>query len=410
MSKKVPNWYLKDAAGNTQHTQKAYRRKENMFKRVAALGLASVLCLSALTACGQSSESSSAADSSSAAESGSEAADSTAADSTADSTDEASATTKSKEDLKIGVSWRTMQESRFVTEMEEIEKVCDEQGIELVSQCSENDIQKQVGQIENLISQDIDILIVNASEKASLNNVMTQAHEAGIFVCFYEPVEGETYIDFSGGNDYYEVGQLITKTIADTGISGDVCYLYGDSAGGTGLMLFAEGMQDSMKDCDINVVGEQYVENWDPAKAMGYAENWLAKDGENIKAILCMNDGMAGGAVQALENVGLAGKVLVCGQDCDLSACQRIVQGTQISTLIKGGADYARQYIETVISYYLGELTADDFEGTDTNSLGEEVPFMNYTPVIVTKDNIDEVVIDGGIYTHDEVYSETSES
>ena len=378
-----------------------------MFKRVAALGLTVVLCFSALTGCGQSADSSSAT----ATDSGSESSDSTAADSTAaDSADEAATTTKSKEDLKIGVSWRTMQESRFVTEMEEIEKVCEEQGVELVSQCSENDIQKQVGQIENLISQDIDILIVNASEKASLNNVMTQAHEAGIFVCFYEPVEGETYIDFSGGNDYFEVGQLITKTIADTGISGDVCYLYGDSAGGTGLVLFAEGMQDSMKDCDINVVGEQYVENWDPAKAMGYAENWLAKDGENIKAILCMNDGMAGGAVQALENVGLDGKVLVCGQDCDLSACQRIVQGTQISTLIKGGADYARQYMETVISYYLGDLTADDFEATDTNSLGEEVPFMNYTPVIVTKDNIDEVVIDGGIYTHDEVYSETSES
>ena len=378
-----------------------------MIKRVAALGLASVLCFSALTACGQSSGSSSSAESGQAS---SVSADSEAASTSSSESGSSAAETKSKDGLKIGVSWRTMQEARWVTEMEEIEKVCEEQGVELVSQCSENDIQKQVGQIENLISQDIDILIVCASEKASLNNVMLQAHEAGIFVCFYETVEGETYVDFSGGNDYFEVGQAITKTIADSGITGDVCYLYGDSAGGTGLMLFAEGMQDSMKDCDVTVVGEQYVENWDPAKAMGYVENWLAKDGENISAILCMNDGMAGGAIQALENEGLDGKVLVCGQDCDLAACQRIAAGTQVSTIIKAGANYARQYMETVISYYLGDLTADDFEMTDTNSLGEEVPFMNYAPTIVTKDNLDEAVIDAGIYTYDEVYNGESDS
>ena len=312
--------------------------------------------------------------------------------------------TKTRENLKVGVSWRTMQEERYVIEMNEIEKVCDEQGVEMMYQCSENDSQKQVGQIENLISQGVDILIVNASEKGAVNNVLKEAHDDGVFVCYYEQVNGETYFDFSGGNDYFEVGQAITKTIADMNPTGDICYLFGDSAGGTGLVNFAEGMQDSMKDCDVNVVGEQYVENWDPAKGMGYVENWLSEHADTISAILCMNDGLAGGAVQALQNEGLDGKVLVCGQDCDLAACQRIVKGTQVSTLIKGGADYARQFVETAIKLYLGEVTADDFEKTDTNSLGEEKPFMAYPAIIVTKDNIDETVIDAGIYTKEEVY------
>ena len=70
----------------------------------------------------------------------------------------------------------------------------------------------------------------------------------------------------------------------------------------------------------------------------GYAENWIAEYGDSLTAILCMNDGMAGGAIQALEGAGLAGKVLVCGQDCDLLACQRIVQGTQVSTVAKAAA------------------------------------------------------------------------
>lgn len=317
---------------------------------------------------------------------------------------------KSREDLKIGVSWRTMQEERFVIELEEMQKVCDEQGIEMMYQVSENDSQKQVGQIENLISQDVDILIVNASEKGAVNNVLKDAHESGVFVVYYEQVNGETYFDMSGGNDYYEVGQAITKTIAESGVTGDVCYLFGDSAGGTGLINFAEGMQDSMKDADVNVVGEQYVQNWDPALGMGYVENWLSEYAETLSAVLCMNDGLAGGAVQALENEGLDGKVLVCGQDCDLAACQRIVKGTQISTVRKGGADYARKLMETAISYYLGEITEEDFDATDTNSLGEEKPFMSYPAVIVTKDNIDKEVIEAGIYTKEDVYGESGEA
>ncbi len=313
---------------------------------------------------------------------------------------------KSREDLKIGVSWKTMQEERWVTELAEIEAVCKEQGIEMLYQCSENDSQKQVGQIENLISQDIDMLIVMAPEKGAMDNVLKEAHDAGVFVCYYEQVGGETYFDMSGGNDYYEVGQAITKTIADMDITGDICYLLGDSAGGSGVINFKDGMQDSMKDCDVNVVGEQFVTNWDPATGMGYVENWLSEYADTLSAVLCMNDGLAGGAVQALENEGLEGKVLVCGQDCDLAACQRIVAGTQVSTIRKGGADYARQFTETAIKYYLGEMTEDDFEMTDTNSLGEEKPFMSYPAIIVTKDNIDETVIDAGVYTHEDVYGE----
>ena len=172
-------------------------------------------------------------------------------------------------------------------------------------------------------------------------------------------------------------------------------------------MNFKDGMQDSMKDCDVNVVGEQVVTNWDPATGMRYVENWLSDYDDTLSAVLCMNDGLAGGAIQGLENEGLAGDVLVCGQDCDLTACQRIVEGTQVSTVRKGGKDYARQFVETAISYYLGEMTEDDFDMTDTNSLGEEKPFMSYPAVIVTKDNIDETVIDAGVYTYEEVYGET---
>lgn len=348
------------------------------------------VCLSmSIVACGGTSE---------------QPAEGTESEASTEATADASAEPAADDDFKVGVSFKTLQEERWVIELDEIQKVCDEQGIEMVYQISENDIQKQVGQIENLISQEVDMLIVLAGEKIPLTSVLQEAHDAGIVVCYYEQVGGETYFDFSGGNDYFEIGQAITKPIAETGISGDVAYLYGDATGGGAVVDFHDGMFDSLKDNDINIIGEQYVVNWDPATAMSYTENWLTDYSDSIKAILCMNDGMAGGAIKALENEGLAGQVLVCGQDADLEACKRIVAGTQYSTVMKGGAPFARQFTETAIKFTKGELTAEDFDTVDTDNLGQEKPFMVYPGTIITKDNIDSVIIDAGIYTHEQVY------
>jgi D-xylose transport system substrate-binding protein len=188
------------------------------------------------------------------------------------------------------------------------------------------------------------------------------------------------------------------------GISGNVAYLLGDSTGGKDVMQFYEGMKDSMKNCNVTVVGEQWITNWDPAIGMAHVENWIAQYGDSLTAILCMNDGLAGGAVQALANARLAGKVLTCGQDCDILAVQRILAGTQVSTVMKSGVEYPKLFTETCIKYYLGEITDADFGQTALNDQGETKPFLLYPGTVVTKDNIDEVIIAGGVYTREEVY------
>lgn len=312
---------------------------------------------------------------------------------------------KTREELKVGVSFKTLQEERWVAELNVIQEVCEENGVECIYQVSENDAQKQVGQIENLVEQGIDILIFNSNEKEAVSNAAKAAHDAGVLVCYYEKPNGEVYCDICGGNDEYEIGTLITKAAADAGVSGKAAFIYGDPAGGTGVYNFHDGMHDSLKECDLEIVGEQWTTNWDPSTAMGYAENWISQYGEDLSAIFCMNDGMAGGVVQALDNAGLAGKVIVTGQDCDLLAVQRVLAGTQISTILKSGKEYPRLLTETCIAYRLGEMTDDDFPATSPDSEGIEKPFMVYPGTIITKDNVDDV-IEAGVYTHEEVYGE----
>lgn len=315
---------------------------------------------------------------------------------------------KKKEDLKVGVSFKTLQEERWVLELGIIEKVCEENGIECIYQISENDAQKQVGQIENMVEQGVDILICQSNEKEAVSGALKTASEAGVLVAYYEKANGEAFCDVSGGNDEYDIGLLITKTLAEQGISGKVAYLYGDPAGGTGVYNFHDGMLKSLENNDLEVVGEQWVENWDPSKAMSYAENWISLYGKDLKAIFCMNDGMATGVAKAIDQAGLTGKIKICGQDTDLVAVQRIIAGEQESTILKSGVSYPREFTEMVIGYRLGEKTAADFGATTENSEKEQIPFLNYPGTIITKDNVD-TVIEEGVYTKDEVYGAKAE-
>lgn len=312
---------------------------------------------------------------------------------------------KTREELTVGVSFKTLQEERWVMELGVIEEVCEENGVNFIYQVSENDAQKQVGQVENMVEQGIDILIVQTNEKEALSNALKAAHDQGVLICYYEKANGEVYCDICGGNDEYEIGLKITQAAAESGVSGKVAFIYGDPAGGTGVYNFHDGMHDSLADNDLEIVGEQWTTNWDPSLAMSYAENWISQYGDELSAIFCMNDGMAGGAIQALENAGLAGDVVVTGQDCDLLAVQRVLAGTQISTILKSGKEYPRMFTETCIQYRLGEITDEDFETTTPDCDGVERPFMVYPGVIITKDNVDDV-IEAGVYTHEEVYGE----
>lgn len=312
----------------------------------------------------------------------------------------------SVEDLKIGASWKTLQEERWVRELETLQTEVEALGAEFIYQVSENDAMKQVTQIENLVQQDIDMLIVMSNEKETVGNALQAASEAGVFVCYYEATSGETYADFSGGNEEYSIGCQITQAIGDMGITGKVAYIYGDSTGGTGVMKFHDGMHDGMANSpDVEVVGEQWTTNWDPATAMGYAENWIAQYGEELTAILCMNDGMATGVSQALANAGLEGKVLICGQDCDLLAVQRIVAGTQVSTVLKSGVEYPKQFLQACLDYYFGETSLEDYEYTEVNNQGTTIPFFKYDGIIITADNVDEVIAQG-VYTAEDIYGE----
>ena len=169
--------------------------------------------------------------------------------------------------------------------------------------------------------------------------------------------------------------------------------------------MLKDGFDDTIKNTNLNVVYEANCDGWTAELAVGYMEEALEKY-PHVKGIMCGNDDIASQVVQVLAENQMAGNVVVVGQDGDLAACQRIVEGTQYMTAFKSIEDLARQAARYAVK--MAEEGKVSSDVTDTVNDGSyDVPAKVLEPVAVTRDNIDEVIIDGGFHRRDEVYLNT---
>lgn len=304
-------------------------------------------------------------------------------------------------DKKITIAYavKTLQEERWQRELAGVEAAAAELGVEFISNVANGDSQQQISQIENLITQKVDAILVTPVDTGALANVIEDARKAGVKVIVYDNPLENSYADAFVGYRDETNGELIASIVRDLDVSGNVALLHGDES--SGISLLVEGEKEVLAECDVDIVFEQYCLNWGAEAAMANTQNALTLFTNDIQAFVCMNDGIASGTIKALEEVGLAGKVVVTGMDCELSAVKRIVEGTQTSTLYKDSNALSRVAVETAIALVKGESIETEY----TVNFGvNDMPHKVVHSVVVTKDNVDSAIIDAGVYTKEEVY------
>ncbi|MDC7288441.1 substrate-binding domain-containing protein [Blautia schinkii] len=311
------------------------------------------------------------------------------------------------EEISIGFALKTLEEERWQNEVKYLEQEAEANGVNIDIQCANGDADKQISQIENMVTNGVDVIMVCCVDDGALANVLNDAHEQGVLIVSYDDNLSNTWIDAYVGYDPYEVGLAISEAVLQEAKPGNYAFLYGDKGSGLTVNQFAQGMKDTLQplfdEGKAEMVMEQYCTGWKPENAMAHVENLISNYGTDIAAVVCMNDGTASGAIQALEAAGIAGDVLVTGMDGDLTACQRIVQGTQISTVFKNPARLAKAAVETSIKIVKGE----ELDTDATANFGKnDCPWVKVGFDIVTKDTVDDVMIDTGVFTHEEVYGE----
>jgi D-xylose transport system substrate-binding protein len=260
--------------------------------------------------------------------------------------------------------------------------------------------------IENLIAQGANALIVLAQDTDAIQPAVQKAVDEGIPVIAYDRLienPNAFYITF----DNKKVGVLEAQAVYDVQPKGNYVIIKGNSADPNADFLrtgIEEVIGAAVKSGDIKIVGESYTDNWDPTNAQKEMEQFLTLNNNKVDAVVCENDGMAGGVVAALAAQGLAGQVPVSGQDGDHAALNRVALGTQTVSVWKDARALGKAAGEAAVILASGK-TMDEIPDSvmfDGGPKGVNMHSLFLTPVPITIDNLD-VVIDAGWITKDEV-------
>ena len=123
---------------------------------------------------------------------------------------------------------------------------------------------------------------------------------------------------------------------------------------------------------------------------------------KQLDAVLCSNDSTALGVENSLEANYTGEWPIITGQDCDIANVPHIVDGTQAMSVFKDTRALASQVVEMVDAIMTdAEVPVNDTETYD-NGTGV-IPSYLCEPVAVTAENYQEMLIDSGYYTEDQI-------
>jgi len=295
------------------------------------------------------------------------------------------------------------------------------------TQEANHDVKLQNDQIDNMVSQGVKALIVIAEDGDAIVTSVDKAADAGVLVVAYDRLIKTTKIAAYVSFNNVEVGRQQALGVMtaldidnwDVDANGPARVIkMGGSPTDNNAILFRKG-QDEIVDPyveagKVEIVADQWVDNWDAANALKLMENMLTAAGNDVDGVVASNDGTALGALQAMKAQGLAGKVPISGQDATADGCNSIVKGELTVSILKDIRDLAPLAVDLTDSllkgetvselkmYTLAELTNDD------SKTGEVACY--FLPVFqVNADNVYDLVVKTEFQAYDDVYRDIPE-
>lgn len=262
-------------------------------------------------------------------------------------------------DITVGVSWFKFADERWKIDEAGIKSVLEEAGAEYISADANFSPEKSVADVENLITRGADVLIIMSGVADAIGPTVRNALDEGVPVVAYDQlieVPGTFYVSF----DARSVGKELAAGMLAVAPKGNYAIIKGDDGDPNTHQMFGayqEVMQAKYDSGEIKVVGEQFVDAWRPESAKDVIEQILTANDNNVDAVMVMNDGMASGVAQALEEQGL--EVPLSGQDGAPGALNRIARGQQTFTIWKNAYNLGQTAARVALALAKGEEVAD---------------------------------------------------
>ena len=321
----------------------------------------------------------------------------------------------------VGVSMPTKDLQRWNQDGANMQAELEAAGYQVDLQFASNDVQTQLSQIENMISNGAEVLVISAIEGSSLGEALTMAKENEIPVIAYDRLLMESdAVSYYATFDNYMVGTVQGTYIKDAldldNAEGPFnLEITAGDPGDNNARYFYQGAIDVLNPYieagKLNIVSGQKEFNdvatptWATKVAQDRAENILSSyyaDGTNVDVWLCSNDSTALGVENALAANYTGTYPIITGQDCDIENTKNMIAGKQSMSVFKDTRTLASQVVKMVGQILNGEeVDVNDTETYDNGVI--VVPSYLCEPVFADANNYKELLIDSGYYTEDQL-------
>lgn len=304
--------------------------------------------------------------------------------------------------IQIGMSFDSFVIERWLRDRDVFVSTAKELGAEVNVQNANGDIEEQKKHINYFIEKGMDAIVIVCIDSYGLQEEVKKALDAGIKVVAYDRLITKANVDLYISFDNARVGEMMGDALVESGIKGKNVLMLGGSLMDSNVPILEGAFKKVMSKNNNTVLYSFHADNWEAELAAQYVYenvNVVAR----ADAIMCGNDNLASQVLRALSEKRLAGNILVVGQDADLEACQRIVEGTQLMTVYKPVEKLAQRAAECTVQLIL----EDKVEGADVGTIDDgqySVPYVAIGPMSVTDNNMDEVIIDSGFHLKEDVY------
>ncbi|MEZ5344811.1 MAG: substrate-binding domain-containing protein [Pyrinomonadaceae bacterium] len=308
--------------------------------------------------------------------------------------------------IKIGFAMDTVKEERWQRDQEAFKKHCEEMKVECEITVADNKAAKQANDVDNLLTKGIDVLVIAPHDATQAVSMVDKAKAQGVPVISYDRLINSDKIDVYVSHQVPVIGRKIAEYALEKVPEGNYVMVYGASTDNNAVIMKKEQLkvlQPAVDSGKIKIVADQFITDWKTEEALNMAENALTQNKDDIQAFVVSNDGMAGGVVSALEKKGLAGKILVTGQDAQKDALQRIAEGKQTMTVYKPIIPLANAAVEAAIKLAKKEPLANAEKFTN-DAISKDIMAILLEVQVVDINNLMSTVIKDGYVSYDDVY------
>ena len=265
-------------------------------------------------------------------------------------------------------------------------------GCEVIYANANSDAAQQQQQANSALAQGARAIVLDPVDSTGAASIVQAARAQNVPVIAYDrpipSIPADYYVSFDNEGIGRAIAQSLVDKLRADGAQGGILQVNGsptDAAAG----LIKKGIHSAVDPSGFPLLAEFDTPKWEPARAQDWVSGQITQFGPQIAGVVAANDGTGGGAIAAFKAAGVNPVPPVTGNDSELAAAQRIVNGDQYNTISKPITIVAEAAAEVAYGFVSGQKPAGETTLFDT-------PTRLFQPTVVTAENLKQVLVDSG--------------